>query len=198
MGIFHSLWTPLFVLLLTLTASFSASADVNYEGMESESTVGFSERGFPTSEIKNITKGHMQVGGGASLNYGTPNTTLLAVYPSFEYFFIDHLSFGASLNYSASRNYENTGLGPSGTWYFGQHEQWAFFVTQGLSFVTVKMKDPDKPAETLTSSSGTTGIGASHFFSPSISFGLGFYAHYYSNPDVDATTNFLGQFQIYF
>ncbi|MGE0633949.1 MAG: hypothetical protein AB7O96_16160 [Pseudobdellovibrionaceae bacterium] len=188
-------FSAVFFVILSIVFFSSAFAVPSTESQEIVPKMfAAASRPFPISFEKNISRGHMQVGGGANLSYGSQSGTVLYVQPSFEYFIMDHISLGASIDYSASRTYTFSGIGPSATWYFAEFNQWATFAHQGFNFVRVK---DENGTETSTTNSGVTGLGISHFFTPAISFGVGAYVQYFQQ-DVGTRVDALGKFQIFF
>ncbi len=112
------------IVLLTAGLSFAASENVSSLKMDSDSEVS-----------ANILKGHMQVGGGFNYRQSSPSNGELnsnyGIYPQVEYFVIDHLSLGGTLNFfgqNGSTTYTGYGIGPSLSYYFYQRNSIATYV----------------------------------------------------------------------
>ena len=129
------------------------------------------------AEIATLEKGNTQLGGSFSWTQTDSNrdgsySSLLLIAPSAECFVMDNLSLGGSLFYasskvSASTSNDTLGVGPSGTFYFGAHENLAYYFHQAVVY-TQQMN-----TSTQGSTVGDSNLGIRFFANSKVAFGIG-------------------------
>jgi hypothetical protein len=120
---------------------------------------------------KYITKGHWTISGGASLSYNTGGSGAnLAIYPSAQYFVMDHLSVGGEAFVGLNSSYNTFGLGPAMTYYFGESERAVWFVSQAILYNRYHY-DAGSLNYTETNWSSHTSLGMNYFLTPSVAVG---------------------------
>jgi hypothetical protein len=139
---------------------FSASAFAGESAVESD--VGAN---------KYITKGHWSIAGGASLSYNTGGSGAnLELYPSAQYFVMDHLSVGGEAFLGLNSSYNAFGLGPAMTYYFAESEKAVWFVSQGFLYSRFHY-DAGNSNYTYKNWASHTSLGMNYFLTPSVAVG---------------------------
>lgn len=192
-------------VLAVLSFSIIANADVKESRLSTE--------GASTS-LSALKQGGMSIGGGFgwSQTKSKQNTNYLtySIRPSFEYFVIDDLSLGGSINFSESRDdashQTSLGLGPSVTYYFAKMGATALYLNQRALHTETKLvydASDSNPGGSINPSAliGTSAIGTKFFLGPQAAFGVGLeYSYDLSNKKeyFDTSISAIGSFSFYY
>ncbi len=119
------------------------------------------------SRPANILKSNIEVGGSFALGYGSATGFGVTLNPAVEYFVMDKLSVGGTVNLYTSADYQTYGAGPSFTYYFMQKAQWAAFAG-GSGLYNNNYASSYNAYSNL---SVTAKVGLNYFVDASVAFG---------------------------
>jgi hypothetical protein len=143
--------------------------------------------------VATLDKGNTQLGGRFSWsqtdtdrNSSNYISTLL-IAPSAECFIMDNFSLGGTLTYlsnkvSSSTSNDFLGIGPSATFYFGAHDDLAYYFHQVIIY-TQQLATSNQGA-----TYGTSDLGVRFFANSKVAFGIG--VDYNYNIGIQGTSTF--------